>query len=81
MFGGASGDGSSSEGDGGGCLDLDALLPEALPPALADDPVGGGAGGDHQEGGDEAADEGDDLEMREIQPQLCVSDKKLMAWA
>ena len=63
MSGDASRDGSGSEGDGGGRTDVDALLPEALPPALADHPVGGGAGGDHQEGGDEAAREGNDLEQ------------------
>ena len=67
MSGDASRDGSGSEGDGGGRTDVDALLPEALPPALADHPVGGGAGGDHQEGGDEAAREGDDLKCSEEQ--------------
>ena len=55
-------DGLHSEGEGRGGPDVDALLEQSLPPAPGHHPLGGGGRGDHQEGRDEAAREGDNLQ-------------------
>ncbi len=46
------------ERDGLGGVDEDAGFEEALAESLTRDPLGGAAGADHQENGDEAANEG-----------------------
>ena len=59
----AAGDVPGSERERCGGADGDALLEETLSPALGHHPLGGAGGRNHEEHGDEAAREGDNLGM------------------
>ena len=47
--------------------DVYALLEEALPESVRHEPFRAPAGADHEEGGDGAAGEGDDLEIKTVE--------------
>ena len=62
----ASGLGLNAEGEREGGVVHDTLLEEALPPALALDPVWGWGGSHHQDHSYEAAGKGDNLQVVDI---------------